>query len=154
MAIVMNTKFAEWVDRILLEHGIKTLRQAEPRTGISHSTIKNMKEGRVPEEPAIIRFAASFGEDVATALRLAGYDEMADIWEGQHNVPDAGLITVRENPIDYNSDPDVGEEEGEVLRYFQGIPPMMRPAAKAMLKGLMDAEPDYEEGRVFGRKAE
>jgi hypothetical protein len=31
---------------------------------------------------------------------------------------------------------------------------MMRPAAKAMLKGLMDAEPDYEEGRVFGRKAE
>jgi transcriptional regulator with XRE-family HTH domain len=55
---------------------------------------------------------------------------------------------------DPNSDAPTDDEEGEVLRYFHGIPPMMRPAAKAMLKGLMDAEPDYEEGRVFGRKAE
>jgi transcriptional regulator with XRE-family HTH domain len=55
---------------------------------------------------------------------------------------------------DPNSDAPTEDEEGEVLRYFQGIPPMMRPAAKAMLKSLVDAEPDYEEGRVYGRKAE
>jgi transcriptional regulator with XRE-family HTH domain len=55
---------------------------------------------------------------------------------------------------DPNSDAPSADEEGEVLRYFQGIPPMMRPAAKAMLKSLVDAEPDYEEGRVYGRKAE
>jgi transcriptional regulator with XRE-family HTH domain len=55
---------------------------------------------------------------------------------------------------DPNSDAPSADEEGEVLRYFQGIPPMMRPAAKAMLKSLVDAEPDYEEGKVYGKKAE
>jgi transcriptional regulator with XRE-family HTH domain len=63
---------------------------------------------------------------------------------------------VREAGPDYdpNRDEPTDDEEGEILRYYRGVPPTLRPAALAMLKGLMDAEPDYEEGRVFGRKAE
>jgi transcriptional regulator with XRE-family HTH domain len=107
-------------------------------------------------------------EYVAALLGLtrAGYAH----WEqGRRGVsaPDlARLAKILQVPVVYfydddppadhdpNSDAPTDDEEGEVLRYFHGIPPMMRPAAKAMLKGLMDAEPDYEEGRVFGRKAE
>jgi transcriptional regulator with XRE-family HTH domain len=46
------------------------------------------------------------------------------------------------------------DEEGEVLRYFRKIPPLMRPQAKAVLRAFIEQQPDYEEGRVFGKKAE
>jgi transcriptional regulator with XRE-family HTH domain len=69
---------------------------------------------------------------------------------------DEGALFVREAGPDYdpNRDEPTDDEEGEILRYYRGVPPTLRPAALAMLKGLMDAEPDYEEGKVFGRKAE
>ena len=51
-------------------------------------------------------------------------------------------------------DPSDADEDGVVLRFYHGINPILRPKALAILKTLMDEDPDYEEGRVFGRKAE
>ena len=55
---------------------------------------------------------------------------------------------------DPGSDEPTEEQEGEVLRYFRGVAPTLRPKALAVLRAMMDSEPDYEEGKVYGKKAE
>ncbi len=54
-------------------HGL-TLRGAEYRTGIDHTTILNMRNGRVPGKGAVIDFAIGLGEDVNAWLELAGFE--------------------------------------------------------------------------------
>lgn len=56
--------------------------------------------------------------------------------------------------VDDSIDDPPEDEEGEVLGFYRKIPPMMRPQARATLRSFIEQEPDYEEGRVFGRKAE
>jgi hypothetical protein len=78
MRVRWNTELAEWARGVV---GDRSLRQAEIRTGISHMTVKSILEGRQPSAETLIRFAAAFDEDVAAALRLAGYEDIAEVWE-------------------------------------------------------------------------
>jgi len=65
----------------MAEHGIVTLRQAQIRTGVAHTTIQDILRGRQPGSETVIRLASGFGEDVAVALRLAGHEDIAEVWE-------------------------------------------------------------------------
>jgi hypothetical protein len=86
MPVRFNNALAEWVDSLIGEH---SLRQAEIKTRIPFTTLANMKSGRIPTAETIIRFASAYGENVPAALRLAGYDDIADAWEKDRtDVPD------------------------------------------------------------------
>lgn len=80
MPVKYRTEMAGWAESILKERGL-TLRMAEIATGVSYTTINNIVKGRVPEPTILIRFAAGMGQDVAGALRLAGLDDIAQMWE-------------------------------------------------------------------------
>ena len=73
--------FTEWVKRVLEERGVTSARQAEKCTGISYGTIQSTINGRIPSAETVIRFAAAYREDVPAALRLAGYEDIAELWE-------------------------------------------------------------------------
>lgn len=49
---------------------------------------------------------------------------------------------------------DLTGDEAEVLRYYRGVPPLLKPQAKRTLKSFMEEDPDYDEGQTFGRKVE
>lgn len=75
-----NNGLAEWAKEVV---GSMTLRQAENKSGITYSTISNILHGRVPDAVLLIRFAAAFGKDIGEALRLAGYDDIAELWQNR-----------------------------------------------------------------------
>jgi transcriptional regulator with XRE-family HTH domain len=117
------------------------------RSGMSRQHISDIENGET---------GIKYGTAATLALALGIHPRDVVTQAGFLFEEDPALM-VREVAVDIydpNSDAPTEDEEGEVLRYFQGIPPMMRPAAKAMLKSLVDAEPDYEEGKVYGKKAE
>ena len=78
MAVQYNNNLADWARKIT---GELSLRQVEIKTGVTYSTVKNILDGRVPEATILIRFAGAFGEDITKVLRLAGYDDIALLWE-------------------------------------------------------------------------
>lgn len=104
--------FAKWVRRVLDEHNVKSSRQAEVRSKVSFATIQNMLNGRVPEATIVIRFAAAYGEDVGAALRLAGYDDIAGVWE-------TGAAP-RPPKETREPDPEAEDEELKELRLLTG----------------------------------
>lgn len=63
-------EFAEMVRQIV---GERSLRQAQIKTGVSHTTIGDMMKGIRPKEATIRLFAAGFDTDSQDLLRAAGY---------------------------------------------------------------------------------
>lgn len=72
MADHNNPKFGEAVKAVLAEHGL-TLRGQRVRTGIDHSTMKNMCDGWPTTLERVEQFARAFHLDVNEWRELAGY---------------------------------------------------------------------------------
>lgn len=130
MPVRYNDGLAEWVNRLVAGH---SLRQVEIRTRVPFTTIGAMKQGRTPNADTIIRFASAFGEDVAAALRLAGYDDIAEVWE-----KGAAPAPAREEPRyerdEWADDPDAPE----VMAFYTGLPAGDREVVKALLRALTE----------------
>lgn len=105
MPVRYNNKLAEWAQRIIDEHNGLSLRQVENRTNIAATTVMSILQGRQPNAETIIRFAKGFGEDIPTALRLAGYDDIAEVWENR-GVPE-GPYTPTRGPTEGGTGLDV-----------------------------------------------
>lgn len=93
MPVRVNNELAEWVASV---KGNRSSRQVEIKTGVSYATVAAMLNGRTPSAETIIRFARAFAEDVPAALRLAGYDDIAEMWE-----TGAAPTQVAESPFRY-----------------------------------------------------
>lgn len=98
MGVRWNNDLAAWVNQL---KGEMSLRQVENRTSIPYSTISNMAMGRVPTAETLIRFATAFHEDVPSALRLAGYDDLAETWE-----TGAAPLATRVDPPELTYEPE------------------------------------------------
>lgn len=68
----VNQALKEAVEEAMTRHGL-SLRGMEYKTGINHTTILQMKNGRVPSKGIVIDLAVGLGEDVNKWLELAGY---------------------------------------------------------------------------------
>ena len=68
-----NEAFGNEVKRVMAATGL-SLRAVEYKTGIDHTTVLGMVNGRVPKKGTIIDFAQGLGENINTWLSLAGYD--------------------------------------------------------------------------------
>lgn len=106
-----KVEFGGWVRSMI---GSLTLRQAEIRTGISNATIYSMTEGKIPGEAMVIRFATGFKQDVEVALRLAGYEQMADLWKANR----AGVLPT--------TDSLVREERARYKTFYEEMPEDVR----------------------------
>jgi len=84
MGVRHNNELALWAKELI---GDMSLRQVEIRTGVSYATISSLVQGRNPNADTVIRFARGFQQDVPAALRLAGYEDIAKIWEGEAAAP-------------------------------------------------------------------
>lgn len=147
MAVRGDNAFGEWLRGLMDKHRL-TLRGARARTGMAHTTLQDLLYGRRPTVETVVRIARGFHEDVPNALRLAGYDEFADMWQPESSADGA----VRESDLSYEALPD---DEQEVVSYYHGLADALKPAALAQLKALYEAAPrDPEAGRTHGKRAE
>jgi transcriptional regulator with XRE-family HTH domain len=132
----LNNNLANWITGIVTKpDGTRlTLRQVEAKTGIPYSTVKALLDGRNVSPETIIRFAEAFHVSIPEGLRLAGFDDIAEIWE-----TGAAPQQVHHDP-QHDEEPD--GEEGEVLLYYRGVPDHLKPTAKKLLKSLMEDDSD------------
>jgi len=138
----------------------RSSRWAELKTSnrVSYGTIENLKRGKQVDVNLFIIFAETFKQDVIESLRLCGYDEMVRVLreygEGGGNA-DTSPIEQRNETVDEGLTYEpLTQDEEEVVSFYRGINPIMRPAAKASLKALLDSMPDAEDWTTFGKKAE
>jgi len=140
MPVDFNNKLGEWAREVLQKNGVTSLRAAESRSRIAYSTIKNLLDGKVVSEAIIIRFAHTFGEDIAAALRLAGYNDIAGIFD--HPKPRTSWL-VKETRSPYGEDPE--SDLSDILRLFkeifQSLPPG-RPSEAYKQRLRLQAETD------------
>lgn len=122
MTTYHNAQLGQWVRDTLEENGGLSLRQAEQRTKISYMTIKGLLEGRQVNAETIMRFASAFQKEIPYALRLAGYNDLAELWEQRESVSAA-------DPLDISEDTDFPE----VLAAYRGLPVEMKAGVKAMI---------------------
>jgi transcriptional regulator with XRE-family HTH domain len=129
----LNNNLADWITGIVTKpDGTRlTLRQVEAKTGIPYSTVKALLDGRNVSPETIIRFAEAFHVSIPEGLRLAGFEDIAEIWE-----TGAAPQQAQDDP-QQDAEPQ-DESEGEVLLYYRGVPDHMKPAALKILKSLMD----------------
>ncbi len=114
MRVRWNEALADWAKSVV---GDRSLRQLEIKTGISHMTIRALLDGRQPSPETIIRFASAFEEDVAAALRLAGYEDLAETWE-----TGAAPQVVRERADgEYRVKDEFSQEEEQVIGFYRGL---------------------------------
>jgi transcriptional regulator with XRE-family HTH domain len=136
------------------------------RTGVSHDTIARMWNGDRPSESTIIRFADSFDIDPVPLLEAAGYTVFTPgapwvkaieaIDQRRRNIPTQELIDrVREaDRLEYIPDPDA-EDVTEMVRYYSGLPPELRSAAKESIRALKEASDkirQQNQRRTFGSR--
>ena len=123
-----------------------SLRQIELKTGISYSTVKGLLEGRQPNAETLIRFANAYHVAVPDALRLAGYVDIADVWERgayQHPADDVtpNFKAPKPDPtgLPDSSDQflDAPEEDREVWSWYTGLPPEDKETIRK-LKAMME----------------
>jgi transcriptional regulator with XRE-family HTH domain len=153
MGVVYNNEFGEWLRELLAGHGITSSRQVRQRTGISHTTIDDILKGTRPSVETAIRIATGFGEDISRALQLAGYDDIVAAWQGSGEAEKPGSeepveATGGEQRLSY----EPVEDEAELVSYYRGLPPTLRPAAKATVKALHDAVREASEPTTYGRR--
>ena len=130
-----NKDLAEWAKALV---GGLSYRQVEIRTGVSYATVPNVLVGRKVGAETIIKFAVGFDADVGEALRLAGYNEISDIWEtGAYQKPP------EEEPEPVN-EKKFTEDEQEMITYYRGSPPELKPAVRAMLREIYVKSDDAE----------
>lgn len=127
-----NAEFAEWVKEGLETHGITSVRQAELRTygKVSYSAFHDMLAGRVPTESTIIKFATSFGVNVAKGLRIAGYDDLANIWDANTGGKSSKLLLE-------------GEDEEEVIIGYRQARNGFKKAFLALARSVKEETPTY-----------
>jgi hypothetical protein len=148
-----------WVGEVLSKHNITSSRQAENAVDgvLSYATLNNMMNGRKVSAQSIMLFARKFGLSPDKGLRACGYLGLSDEEEPAKAIVPSNVEDSEDQPLNPKDDltyEPLSDEEGQVLRFYHGINPILRPKALAILKTLMDEDPDYEEGRVFGKKAE
>ncbi len=89
-----NPRFSEAISNTLAERGL-TLRQAEYKTGIDHTTITRMANGIVPSRGKVIEWAEGLDENINTWLELAGYEPIpAEL---------CGAVRIAESPAEYTA---------------------------------------------------
>lgn len=69
----VSEKFGAAVRELLDSRGL-TLRAASLKTGVDHTTIKQMRDGLVPKKGIVIDFAQGMDENINHWLELAGYE--------------------------------------------------------------------------------
>ncbi len=166
-----NNNLAEWAKSLV---GILSLRQAEYKTGVSYSTIQNIIIGRKVGAESIIRFARGFHQDIPTALRMAGYDDIAEMWEGGVHIEDEVEprfkapkephtpppdVENMEQPFPPENDPVMQDTFGYLGRVAKTIPPgPAREAYLASLRANADANREFlrkmTEDKVDKKKSE
>ena len=130
MPVRVNTKLAEWVEEV---KGNLSTRQVEIKAGISYATVSAMLNGRTPSAETIIRFARAFGKDVPAALRLAGYEDIAEMWE-------SGAAPVVDETWEKDSDSDASLlAEAERMGFHQDLKDWERlsDADRENLRGII-----------------
>lgn len=149
-----SKQLADWVEEVLSKDNIKSARQAETSVDgvLSYATLQNMRNGKKVSYDSVIKFATAFNTSPNPGLRACGYLGLEDIAEGEQGHKEDGGVD--EPPAEELIYEPLSEEEGQVLRFYHGINPILQPKALAILKALMDEDPDYEEGKVYGKKAE
>jgi hypothetical protein len=137
MPVTISEEFAAWVRSVLDSHHVKSLRQAEIRTRISYSTVGHMLNGRVPESGTFIRFASAYGEDVPAALRIAGFRDIATVWE-------TGAAPVPEETREREPDADLPDGP---ISWATGLPPENpdRKLAESAWEMIQRLRKKYEE---------
>jgi hypothetical protein len=141
----INNRLAEWAAALRTQPDGSELsyRQIENRTGVHYSTVKNIIEGRAVNAGDVILFAQGFGQDVPTALRIAEYPEIAEIWE----------TGAAPQQFDDQADPQADDSEGPVIStYYDGLSPASKTAADQIIRALW--EQDQRAETTHGRKAE
>ena len=154
MRVRHNTTFKEFLAALMKEHGITSSRQVRIRTGVSHTTIEAILTGTQPSVETALRIASGFKVDHVEALKAAGFEDLADDMlsglsksaEKAGAEEDAARTDLTYEPLDH--------DEEELVSFYRGMPAMMRPAAKASLKALLDSMPDAEDFGTLGKKAE
>jgi transcriptional regulator with XRE-family HTH domain len=151
----MENSFAEWLQSQLDERKLSS-RQANIRTNVSYTTIDNILRGTQPGVETVVRIAKGFNADIGECLRLAGHTEVADLWQGREQERGGGDVKTDSTPrqtreLTYEPADDVEE----AMSYYEGMPPTLRPAAKAALKALHDqALKEQRNETTHGKKAE
>lgn len=114
-----NERLASEVQRVLREHGLSdrklSLRDAEARTRINYTTIREMARGHVPRPETLAKFAIGFGEDKTYWLSLGGYQD--------DNLPEFAPL------------PEEAKERFLVERYRR-LSPEKKRLAEQLLEGL------------------
>ena len=147
MVTRFNNKLAEWAHE--LSKGM-SLRQVEIKTKISYATVSGLLDGRQPNAETIIRFARGFNQDIPSALRLAGYDDIAEMWESGTSVEEEVEPNFKssradreikspddadmEQPFPPDEDPVMRDTFGYLGRVAKELPP--GPARDAYLDNL------------------
>lgn len=153
MRVRHNNTFGEFLTKLMEMHGITSSRQARIRTGISHTTIEALLAGTQPSVETALRIASGFKADQVEALRAAGFDELADDMQAgiERAITEARAANVSENDTTELTYEPLDHDEEEVVSFYRGMAPTMRPAAKAALKAMLDAMPDAEDWPTYGR---
>lgn len=142
----MGNSFSEWLRSQLDARDISS-RQAYIRTKVSYTTIDSILRGTQPGVETVIRLAKGFNADIVECLRLAGYTEIADLW-GTRGTTEAETAS-SQNELTY----EPAEDVEEAMSYYEGMPPTLRPAAKAALKALHD-QALKDDKPTYGKRAE
>lgn len=144
-----NEQLAEWAKQVFAERGL-SLRSAEIKSGVSATTIHGMLAGKAPGAMPLIKFATAMQAEVPAVLRLAGYEEEAELWETgamPHHPP---RVQEEQAPHDDQADDDPGhdlaDDERDVLQHYRGLPANLQPAAREMIRTLREAAGGYEPG--------
>jgi hypothetical protein len=109
------------VRRVLTKHGdgYKPLsfEKAGKHVGISSGTVYSMAQGKPVDVYSVFRFARGFKEDVAYWLKLAGYDDFAEVVSPDAVEPSAGVLDkmLEEVPL-----PDRGSALEDTVRFIRG----------------------------------
>jgi hypothetical protein len=154
MTVQYDDKLARYVRALMDSKGITSSRQAEMKTGVSFGSIQNMLHGKRVKVGLFVQFIKPFGVDVGEALRECGYTDMAYAVQGRPP-EDSNVPVVEEKPPDnaLTYEP-LDHDEEEMVSFYRGMAPVMRPAAKAALKAMLDSMPDADEWSGFGKKTE
>ena len=92
----------------------------------------------VPTRPTVERVASILGLSLGEALLYAA---------GDYN-----KLVLEDRPSPSQVDYEPAEDEAELLSFYRGIPPNLKPAVKASLKAIHDEIRRQQEGQVFGRR--
>ena len=105
-----NPEFAEAVAEALRHHNL-TLRGAEYKTGIDHTTVTKMVNGLPPSRGKVIEWAEGLGENINHWLELAGWEPIPPA------LVEGGISDrVIERAAEYLAEKGLSKEEIEELK--------------------------------------